>query len=247
MMRNNLWIHAGGAQNLWNVRVPDKDPEREAMRKGVLFDILKADWRTDIDYDGFDFSALDVPKNGTPQTPFMWRGVRLTNLSALADAVGIERHGRVVDREKIFEHYLPPPYDPAARPTFLLRPDGNAVDAGVSLPNIAEEYHGNGPDLGAFEVGAPTPHVGPREGNDCARLTASGCWIIKSQRTEAHPRRSAPALSRPPRPDRGRAGRAHNQLPGRADVPGGAGVPALANTRTPSSTLARRRLSRSSR
>ena len=52
-----------------NVRVPDKAPERDAMRKGVLFDILKADWRTDVDYDGFDYSAPTCPRTARRKHP----------------------------------------------------------------------------------------------------------------------------------------------------------------------------------
>lgn len=180
LMRNNLWIHAGGAQSLWTARVPQSDPDRETLRKGVLFDTLKADWRTDIDYDGFDWSALTVPKNGTPQTPFMWNAVRLLDLSALAAQVGIEQHGRTVSKEKIFDRYAAPPYESGPRPTFTLRADGEAVDAGAALANIGEEFAGKAPDLGVFEAGQPVLHVGPRMGDDWRKQ--HGEWVLKHQR-----------------------------------------------------------------
>jgi hypothetical protein len=38
------------------------------------------------------------------------------------------------------------------------------IDAGCVLPNINDDYTGRAPDLGAYEVGKPVPHYGPREG-----------------------------------------------------------------------------------
>ncbi len=43
-----------------------------------------------------------------------------------------------------------------------LAPASEAVDAGVVLPNVNDGYRGKAPDLGAFELGAPLPHYGPR-------------------------------------------------------------------------------------
>jgi hypothetical protein len=37
------------------------------------------------------------------------------------------------------------------------------VDAGVRLPNVNDGFTGKAPDLGAYEVGEPVPHYGPRE------------------------------------------------------------------------------------
>ena len=46
---------------------------------------------------------------------------------------------------------------------FQLRPGSVAVDAGVRLPNVNDGFSGKAPDLGAYEVGQPVPHYGPRE------------------------------------------------------------------------------------
>ena len=43
-----------------------------------------------------------------------------------------------------------------------------AVDAGVRLPNVNEDYTGKAPDLGAYEVGRPAPVYGPRAGTTVA-------------------------------------------------------------------------------
>jgi hypothetical protein len=46
---------------------------------------------------------------------------------------------------------------------FRLRERSKAVDAGVRLPNINDDFTGRAPDLGAYERDRPAPHYGPRE------------------------------------------------------------------------------------
>jgi hypothetical protein len=48
-----------------------------------------------------------------------------------------------------------------------LRASSPAVDAGVVLPNVNDDFSGRAPDLGAYERGAPTTHYGPRVEVDC--------------------------------------------------------------------------------
>jgi hypothetical protein len=68
----------------------------------------------------------------------------------------------------VFQKVTPPdPSDPRilynpADFDFQLRPGSVAVDAGVQLPNVNDGFTGKAPDLGAFEVGGPVPHYGPR-------------------------------------------------------------------------------------
>jgi hypothetical protein len=38
-----------------------------------------------------------------------------------------------------------------------------AVDAGAVIPNVTDGFTGNAPDLGAYELGHPLPHYGPRQ------------------------------------------------------------------------------------
>ena len=45
---------------------------------------------------------------------------------------------------------------------FRLKPASAAVDRGVALPNVTDDFTGRAPDLGALEVGQPSPHYGPR-------------------------------------------------------------------------------------
>ncbi|MGC8642600.1 MAG: hypothetical protein ACP5XB_22310, partial [Isosphaeraceae bacterium] len=45
---------------------------------------------------------------------------------------------------------------------FRLRPTSKAVDAGVVLPTVNDDFKGRAPDLGALEVGKSEPVHGPR-------------------------------------------------------------------------------------
>ena len=44
----------------------------------------------------------------------------------------------------------------------MLHPRSNAVDAGLRLPNINDDYDGDAPDLGAFERSREAPRYGVR-------------------------------------------------------------------------------------
>jgi hypothetical protein len=50
----------------------------------------------------------------------------------------------------------------AADVDFRLRPGSAAIDRGVILPNVTDGFTGQGPDLGALELGQAPPHYGPR-------------------------------------------------------------------------------------
>jgi len=97
----------------------------------------------------------------------MAREVR--RFKALADytaATGQDRHSVLVDYD-VFINVRPPGPDPRTlyKPAdfdFQLRPGSVAVDAGVRLPGIDDDFTGRAPDLGAYEAGRPVPHYGPR-------------------------------------------------------------------------------------
>lgn len=71
----------------------------------------------------------------------------------------------------IFENLQPPMPPDSAKPgtpyeavelNFTLKAGGKAVDAGVRLPNVNDEFRGRAADLGAYEAGQPIPIYGPR-------------------------------------------------------------------------------------
>jgi hypothetical protein len=45
---------------------------------------------------------------------------------------------------------------------FRLKPGSAAIDAGIALPTINDDFTGRAPDLGAYELDRPAPHYGPR-------------------------------------------------------------------------------------
>jgi hypothetical protein len=45
---------------------------------------------------------------------------------------------------------------------FRLKPNAAAIDRGIVLPNVNDNFTGRAPDLGALESGRPVPHYGPR-------------------------------------------------------------------------------------
>ncbi len=91
---------------------------------------------------------------------------RFKTLKEYSEATGQDTHSVSVDYD-IFQKVTPPGPDPRTlyKPAdfdFSLRTGSAAVDAGVRLPNINDDFTGRGPDLGAYETGRPEPHYGPR-------------------------------------------------------------------------------------
>src|SRR5688572_3015563 len=91
---------------------------------------------------------------------------RFRTLKEFADATGQDRHSVLVDYD-VFVRVAAPGPDPRTlyKPSdfdFQLRQDSAAVDAGVKITGINDDFTGKAPDLGAFEIGRPLPHYGPR-------------------------------------------------------------------------------------
>lgn len=180
LSRNNLWICAGGGgATIWNTNVLTDPKNREYSRSFVIYNTLRADWRTDLDYDGFDASLCTRHSREPAPKPFSWNSRRYETLAELHADIGIERHGRMVDRQRIFAAYDLPTEPVVARPLLTLNPQGEAVDAGVRLPNLVEEFGGKAPDLGAFEAGTVPPEYGPRQGDWRSRHIE---WVLGHQR-----------------------------------------------------------------
>lgn len=99
--------------------------------------------------------------------PEDWKS--FASLAELRAATGQERHGIEVDFD-IFEAMAPPSPSAAGRHAvyhsmdldFRLKAGSKAVDAGIRLPTINDDFTGAAPDLGALEHAQPLPHYGPR-------------------------------------------------------------------------------------
>jgi hypothetical protein len=92
---------------------------------------------------------------------------RFKTLKEFSDATAQDKHSVLIDYDA-FVKVAPPGPDPRTlyKPAdfdFQLRPGSVAVDAGIRLPGINDDFTGRAPDLGALEVGRPVPHYGPRE------------------------------------------------------------------------------------
>jgi hypothetical protein len=127
------------------------------------------------DYNGFRpnpgapaaFAWLQPPAGTTRD----YAGKREANgYKTLAEhqaATGQDRHSRPVDFDIFVKATPPDRADPTrvykvADFDFRLAPGSAAVDTGTVLPGVTDGYSGKAPDLGAYELGAPVPHYGPR-------------------------------------------------------------------------------------
>jgi hypothetical protein len=92
---------------------------------------------------------------------------KFKTLQAFNEATKQDTHSTLVDYD-VFQRAAPPDRaDPRKiyKPEdfdFRLRPASKAVDAGVRLPGVNDDFTGRAPDLGAYEIGQPPPHYGPR-------------------------------------------------------------------------------------
>jgi hypothetical protein len=134
--RNNLWISVTGGQIWWGF--------------GTF------DWRTDLDYDGFDW--------GKSTRPFFFNGTTYTSLKSFSAGTGQEAHGiRISHKTCIPTMDVPGDSPMTVPPQYLVLARGcRAIDAGAILPNINDGFGGRAPDLGAYEDGQPLPIYGPR-------------------------------------------------------------------------------------
>ncbi len=97
--------------------------------------------------------------------PEDWRS--FATLAEMRKATQQEQHGIEVDFD-IFEKLVPP--DPTQRHAvyhamdlnFQLKAASRAVDAGVVIPTVNDDFAGRAPDLGALESGKPPTKYGPR-------------------------------------------------------------------------------------
>jgi hypothetical protein len=127
------------------------------------------------DYNGFrpnkgvaEQFTWFAPKPG--ETVYEPQAADWKTFSSLAEfqaATKQELHGVEVDYD-CFEQLVPP--NPARRHAvyhamdlnFRLKAGSKAIDAGVKIPTVNDNFTGKAPDLGALEVGQPEPTYGPR-------------------------------------------------------------------------------------
>jgi hypothetical protein len=106
-----------------------------------------------IDYNGWS-------PDGEFKFDYSWDG-----FASLRRQSPYERHGRLLTSPLFLSTVAVPAkfeWFMAVPPTLMLHAESNAVDAGMKLPNINDDYTGERPDLGALERGRDAPAYGVR-------------------------------------------------------------------------------------
>jgi len=114
--------------------------------------------RCDYDYDAF---------GGTWSLFLKWNGVRYKSIEEVRKSAPVYRNVVRVDPAAVFQSGLRAPASsgtqfPLSVHDTRLRPSAAAVDAGVAIAGINDNFAGKAPDIGAHELGAAVPHYGPR-------------------------------------------------------------------------------------
>ncbi len=154
-LRNDLAIGGRGGGRFGNY----------GSGEGRALEFYQADSTTSIDYEGI----------GTEGTSFLAKlgDIKTYSIQELREKTRM-KHAVLVDMG-VFAHgpeFPDPALTERAPADLRLRSGSAAVDAGLLIPGINDNYTGAAPDLGALEWGAPVPHYGPRP---LAASLASGC------------------------------------------------------------------------
>lgn len=159
IFRNNLFIGGtgGGDYNGFN------------NGTGRVLEVADADEATcDFDYDGYGSIGTGTFEGHFGATRFASLA-ELRSMTSEANAVSVDLG--------IFAASFPFPDTPLTAttvPDLRLAAGSGAVDVGEVLPNVNDGFAGAGPDLGAFEVGAPLPAYGPRGPAVCGNGVLEG-------------------------------------------------------------------------
>ena len=108
----------------------------------------------------FDYNAV-----GTFHTPFEGKigDQRFASMDELHRLTGAGHCVRVDMDVFSADVAFPDPAFPEREPQDLrIAPGSVAEDAALLLPNINDGFSGKAPDIGAYEIGQPLPHYGPR-------------------------------------------------------------------------------------
>jgi hypothetical protein len=159
---HNTCVKNGAPALLWT-----PEPVRHCLMRNNLFVGTAADYAwdstapmvdCDFDYEGF---------GGGPFRQFLrWNRARYATLDEVRNRAPVLKHAVQVDAATAFATGARPPREVAA--PILAPPDlrpavgSQAIDAGEIRPGWNDGFRGRGPDLGAYELGDPLPHYGPR-------------------------------------------------------------------------------------
>lgn len=110
-----------------------------------------------LDYNGYRIN------NTASGQHFWWTpgGKWYPTLSAFSQGTGLETHGITLDYSAFESASQPSGRDtPLPQLNLQLKPGSVAIDHGVIIPNITDNFTGSAPDLGAYEIGSQPPLYG---------------------------------------------------------------------------------------
>jgi hypothetical protein len=115
--------------------------------------------------DNFDWISPEFDLPADYQNKLVARHYK--TLAEYSAATGQDRHSVLLDYDVFVRVTKPDKSDPQRLYRvddfdFELKPGSRAIGAGVTLPTINDDHAGEAPDLGAYELGKPLPHYGPR-------------------------------------------------------------------------------------
>ncbi|KPK99342.1 MAG: hypothetical protein AMK75_06645 [Planctomycetes bacterium SM23_65] len=163
---HNTVVKKGPPFRVWS----NEGPARYFYARNNLYVTRDASGAIEItcpmDHADFDYNLYAADK---PFRRFAaWNRKRYDTIEDFRKATGQERHGLVLTGiEGILATGVRPPADKnekmsISKNDFRLAVGSPAIDKGEVLPNINDDFLGLAPDIGAFELGAPLPHYGPR-------------------------------------------------------------------------------------
>lgn len=179
---SEMTLYGTGKNNIMVTMVP---PEPSYGRHFWAFKNAIPDWRSDFDHNAYDFEQN--------LTPFYYQGITYAGLDSYRSASGFDMNSIEIEKESCFENidYSGPSPIQVPFQHLSLKTGCAAIDRGVVLPNINDDYLGSSPDMGAYESGAELPHYGPRDvqpNDDTPQPDesdngsgGSGCFITQSQ------------------------------------------------------------------
>lgn len=143
VFRNNLFF--GGLGGRWG---------GYANGSGRVFDLQDADATCSFDYDGVGSQSGFSGKIGS---------VAFSDLASLR-ANTTEQHAQQIDLSVFAATVMYPAnaFPPKLNVDFALAASSAAIDTGVGVPGLNDDFTGAAPDLGALERGVAAPVYGPR-------------------------------------------------------------------------------------
>jgi hypothetical protein len=178
MTRNNLFISSTGNKPIWlSLRYANTDPS-------LIMPFQRSGLDTKVDHNGYDWGS-DTTRWDNPV--FLWQGyyedIKLNysaNLDEFYSRYGFEKDSKRLAKENIFNSWNLPSTAGRVEPTSInlsLSGGSQAIDAGIAIPNLSQNFNGSAPDLGAIESGNPQPHYGVRN-SDSAILASNNYWNL---------------------------------------------------------------------